>query len=129
MWFLETPSLNRNKLLYECKISWNKIVKRIEILVLKGFGVVCVKFIVGEWCDILIIHRQQKRWENIYANKNIDFYSYVINIHSFGLKPVCDLEDHSTHEIHMGHFSLYNNYYVTKWETHNMATTRDEVAF
>jgi hypothetical protein len=25
-------------------------VKGIENLVVKGFGVVCVKFMVGEWC-------------------------------------------------------------------------------
>jgi hypothetical protein len=37
---LETPSLDRKKLLYECKVSWNKIMKGIKILVLKGFGVV-----------------------------------------------------------------------------------------
>jgi hypothetical protein len=29
-----------NKLLYECKFLWNKIVKIIEILLLKGFGIV-----------------------------------------------------------------------------------------
>jgi hypothetical protein len=34
----KTPPLNENKLLYECKISWNKIMKEIEILVLKFFG-------------------------------------------------------------------------------------------
>jgi hypothetical protein len=53
---LEAHSLDRNKLLYECKISWNKFLKGIDILVLKGFGVVYVKFMVGKWCDILIIH-------------------------------------------------------------------------
>jgi hypothetical protein len=26
--------------LYECKVSWNRIMKGIEILILKGFGVV-----------------------------------------------------------------------------------------
>ncbi len=54
---METPSFERNKLLYECKISWNRIVKGIEILILRGFGVVYVKSMVGEWCDILVIHR------------------------------------------------------------------------
>jgi hypothetical protein len=44
----KTPSLGRNKLLYECKISWNRIVKRIDILVLKGFGIVYGKSMVGE---------------------------------------------------------------------------------
>jgi hypothetical protein len=43
---LETP-FDINKLLYECKVSWNRIVKGIEILVLKGFGVVYVYFMVG----------------------------------------------------------------------------------
>jgi hypothetical protein len=33
-------------------------VKGIEIMVLKAFGVVYVKFMVGEWCGILVIHRQ-----------------------------------------------------------------------
>jgi hypothetical protein len=55
---LETPSLDKNKLLYECEVSWNEIVKGIKILVLKGFGVVYVKSMVGEWCGMLIIHRQ-----------------------------------------------------------------------
>jgi hypothetical protein len=57
---LETPSLDRNKLLYECKVSWNGIVKGIEILILKGFGVIYVKSMVGKWCDMLVIHKQQK---------------------------------------------------------------------
>ncbi len=35
------------KLLYECEILWNKIVKGREIFVLKGFGVVHVKFMIG----------------------------------------------------------------------------------
>jgi len=48
----------RNKLLYECKISWNRIVKGLEILVLKGFGVVYMKSMIGKWCGLLIIHRQ-----------------------------------------------------------------------
>jgi hypothetical protein len=87
---LETPSLDRNKL-YEYKFSWNKIVKTIEIFVLKGFGIVYVKSMVGIWCDILIIHRQWKGEKNIHANKNIDFHSYVINIHSFSPKLAFDL--------------------------------------
>ncbi len=55
---METLSFDRNKLLYECKVSWNIIVKEIEILVLKGFGVIYVKFMVGKWCGILVIHKQ-----------------------------------------------------------------------
>jgi hypothetical protein len=31
-------------------------------------------------------------WEYIYVNKNIYFHSYVINTHSFGSKPACDLQ-------------------------------------
>jgi hypothetical protein len=27
----------------------------------------------------------------MYAIKNIDFHSYIINIYSYGLKPMCDL--------------------------------------
>jgi sporulation protein YlmC with PRC-barrel domain len=42
----KTPSLDKNKLLYECKIPYNRIVKVIKILILKGFDVVYVKFIV-----------------------------------------------------------------------------------
>jgi hypothetical protein len=57
-------------------------VKGIEILVLKVFGVVYVKSMVGEWCGILVIHRQYKDEKN---------HGYVINIHSFGPKPTCDL--------------------------------------
>jgi hypothetical protein len=33
-------------------------MKRIEIFVLKGFGVIYVKSMVGKWCGILMIHRQ-----------------------------------------------------------------------
>jgi len=32
-------------------------VKGIKILILKGFDIVYVKSMVGEWCDILIIHK------------------------------------------------------------------------
>jgi hypothetical protein len=35
-------------MLYECKASWNIIVKGIKILVLRAFGVIYVKFMVGE---------------------------------------------------------------------------------
>jgi hypothetical protein len=37
---LETLSFDKNKLLYECKVSLNRIVKGVEIFVLKGFDVV-----------------------------------------------------------------------------------------
>ncbi len=61
MWPLETPSLDMNKFWYECKILWNKIVKGIEILVLKGFiKNIYVKSMIGEWCGILIKHIQYK---------------------------------------------------------------------
>jgi hypothetical protein len=53
---LYRPSLEK-KQLYEYKVSLNIIVKGIEILVLKGFGVVYVKFMVREWCGILVIHK------------------------------------------------------------------------
>jgi hypothetical protein len=55
---LETPSFDKNKLLYECKIQWNGIVKGIKIFVSKGFGVVCVKSMVGEWCGTQVIHKK-----------------------------------------------------------------------
>jgi len=35
-------------------------MKGIEILVSKSFGIFYVKFMVGKWCDILVIHRQYK---------------------------------------------------------------------
>jgi hypothetical protein len=54
----ETPSFDRNKLLYECKVSWNKIVKGIEILILKFFDIVYEKSMIQEWCGILVIHKQ-----------------------------------------------------------------------
>jgi hypothetical protein len=38
LWSLKTPSLYENKLLYECKVLWNKIVKRTKILIFKGFN-------------------------------------------------------------------------------------------
>jgi len=56
--FGKTPSLDKNKFLYEYKVLWNRIVKRIKILILKGFGVVYIICIVKEWCGILIIHKQ-----------------------------------------------------------------------
>ncbi len=52
-----TPSLDRNKSLFDRKVSWNKIVKGIRILVLKGFGIVFVKSMVKEWCDILVMYK------------------------------------------------------------------------
>ncbi len=58
MWSLETPLLDRNKLLYNVKTLWNRIVKGIEILVLKGFNIVYEKSMVGELCGILITHKQ-----------------------------------------------------------------------
>jgi len=33
-------------------------MKGVKTFVLKGFGVIHVKFMVREWCGILIIHRQ-----------------------------------------------------------------------
>jgi hypothetical protein len=36
----------------------DKIVKGIEILILKGFNIVYVKSMVGKRCGILIIHKQ-----------------------------------------------------------------------
>jgi hypothetical protein len=45
---LETPSLDKMKLLYEYKVSWNRIMKGIEIFALKGFSIVYLKFIVGK---------------------------------------------------------------------------------
>jgi hypothetical protein len=44
---LETLSFDRNKL-YEYKVSWNKIMKGIEILILKGFDIVYVKSMARE---------------------------------------------------------------------------------
>jgi hypothetical protein len=34
------PSLDENKLLYKCRISWNTLVKGIESLIFKGFNIV-----------------------------------------------------------------------------------------
>jgi hypothetical protein len=58
----KTPSFDEHKLMYECKVLWNIIMNQIEIFVLKSFGIIyeCVKFMVREWCDIIIIHRKQK---------------------------------------------------------------------
>jgi hypothetical protein len=57
LWPLGTPSFDKSTLLYECKILWNRIMKGIEIFVLKGFGIIYVKSMVGKWCDILVIHK------------------------------------------------------------------------
>jgi hypothetical protein len=67
---------------------WNRNLKRIEISILKSFDIIyeCVKFIVEEWCDIIVIHKKIERWKNICANKKINFYNYIINIHNFNLK-------------------------------------------
>jgi hypothetical protein len=42
------------------KFLWNKIVKGIEILVFKGFGKIYyyVKYMVREWCDIIVTHKK-----------------------------------------------------------------------
>jgi hypothetical protein len=47
-------------MLYECKISSNKIVKRIEILIFKSFDIVYdyVKHMVRKWCDIIVTNRE-----------------------------------------------------------------------
>jgi hypothetical protein len=39
----------------------DKIVKRIEILLLKSFDIiyVCVKYMIGEWCGILIMKNKK----------------------------------------------------------------------
>jgi hypothetical protein len=55
---LERLSFDKNKLLCEYKISWNRFVKGIEILILKGFNIVYEKSMVGELCGILITHKQ-----------------------------------------------------------------------
>ncbi len=83
MWHLKNIFTYNNKL-YECKVLWNRIVKRIEFLIFNFFDNAydCVRFTVGEWCDIIITHRK-KKWKNICVNKNIDFYCYVIIIYSF----------------------------------------------
>jgi hypothetical protein len=41
-------------------VSWNEIVKGIEILVFKGFDKVydCVKCMIRKWCGIIITHRK-----------------------------------------------------------------------
>jgi hypothetical protein len=86
LWPLETPSFEENKLLYECKVLWNKIVKGIKIFVFKSFSIVydCVKFMVEKWCGTIVPHNIE-RWNDICVNKNINFHRYVINIHSFSL--------------------------------------------
>jgi len=91
---LETPSFDRKKLLYECKVSCKKIVKGIDILILKIFGIIYVKSMVRKWCGILVIYTQQKYEKIFYANKNTNFHNYVINIHSFNPKAAYDLHDH-----------------------------------
>ncbi len=50
--------LDTKKLLYECEIFMKYSCERSANFVLKGFGVVHEKFIVGKWCGILVIHKQ-----------------------------------------------------------------------
>jgi hypothetical protein len=65
-------------------------MKGIKILVFKSFNIVFVKSMVGEWCEILIIHKQYKNEKIFMPKKNIDFHNYIIYIHSFNPKPSCD---------------------------------------
>ncbi len=62
MWPLQTSSLEEKNLLYECKVLQNRIVKWIEILIFKGFDKVsnCMKYLIGEWCGIIVTHRKLK---------------------------------------------------------------------
>jgi hypothetical protein len=55
---LETSSFEDNKLLYECNVLWNRIVKGIEILVFKSFdkGYDCMKYMIAEWCERIVTH-------------------------------------------------------------------------
>ncbi len=50
--------LDRKRLLFECEVLLNRIVKGVKIFVLKGFDIVHVKVMGGEWCGIVIIYRQ-----------------------------------------------------------------------
>jgi hypothetical protein len=56
---LETLSVEENKLLYECKVLCNIIMKGIEILIFKSFDIIynCVKSMVKEWCDTIVTHK------------------------------------------------------------------------
>ncbi len=85
------------ELLYKCKVWWNKIVKGFELLVLKGFE--------WFWCCLCLVHGRRmvghtsyastiEGWKNSCAIKNINFHSYVINIHSFGPIHVHVLQEH-----------------------------------
>jgi hypothetical protein len=59
---LITLLFDKNKLLYECKVLWNIIVKGIEILIFKIFGIIYdyVKSMVREWCGIIVTHKKWK---------------------------------------------------------------------
>ncbi len=39
---LKTSLIDENKLLIECKVLWNKIMKRIDILISKSFNIIYV---------------------------------------------------------------------------------------
>jgi hypothetical protein len=49
-------------MLYEHKVSWDKLVKIIKILIFNFFDIVyeCVKSLIREWCDIIVIHAKYK---------------------------------------------------------------------
>ncbi len=70
---MKTLSLDKIKLLYECKNSQNRFVKGIEILVLKGFNIiyVYVKSMVEEWCDILVYIDNRKVREYLCKQEHI----------------------------------------------------------
>jgi len=56
---------------------------------------------IRKWWGIIFIIKNKK--EKNCAHKNINFHSYIINRHSFGPKPTCDLQTH-----------LYMNFHVHK---------------
>ncbi len=81
---MKTFSFDGNKL-YECKVLWNKIVKRIKILLLKSFNIicVCVKYMIEKWCGTLII-----KGEKLFVKKKN--HNYIINIQNFDPKSICN---------------------------------------
>jgi hypothetical protein len=64
-------------------------------------------------------------WENIYATKNIDFHNYIINIHSFDPKPICDLNFHGIRPS-FGHrgFWIWKNVLKLKWQGFKIRRTK-----
>jgi hypothetical protein len=66
-------------------------LKGIEILISKGFGIICkcVESMGGGWLWHNSYIKKIDWWTDIFINKNINPHNYLIKIHSFSPMPIC----------------------------------------